>query len=77
MKVYICDTNNHCIRSCYYDVGSITTLQIKGIPLPTIEFHDKNAINDIAAKKREVAAGATDQTNLRCEGDQCFYDDHN
>ena len=77
VKVYICDTNNHCIRSCYYDVGSITTLQIKGIPLPTIEFHDKNAINDIAAKKREVAAGATDQTNLRCEGDQCFYDDHN
>jgi hypothetical protein len=26
VKIYICDTNNHCIRSCYYDSGTVTTL---------------------------------------------------
>ena len=32
VKVYICDTNNHCIRQTYYDVGSVVTPVIAGIP---------------------------------------------
>jgi len=43
VKVYICDTNNHCIRSCYYDVGNVTTLQFKGVPPTQVEFHDLKA----------------------------------
>ena len=33
VKVFICDTNNHCIRCCHYDVGQITTLSFKGVPV--------------------------------------------
>ena len=32
VKVYICDTNNHCIRKTYYDVGQVETPTIKGVP---------------------------------------------
>lgn len=53
VKVYICDTNNHCIRTCYYDVGTVTTLVIKGIPAASVEFHEKHHVQDISAKKRE------------------------
>lgn len=30
--VYICDTNNHCVRRLYYDEGSLHTVQLKGVP---------------------------------------------
>lgn len=33
VKVYICDTNNHCIRKVYYDVGEVITPEIRGVPL--------------------------------------------
>jgi len=33
VKVYICDTNNHCIRRVYYDVGEVVTPSIRGVPL--------------------------------------------
>ena len=32
VKVYICDTNNHCIRRVYYDQGVVDTPRIIGIP---------------------------------------------
>ena len=32
VKIFICDTNNHCIRSCHYDVGKLKTLTFKGVP---------------------------------------------
>ena len=32
VKVYICDTNNHCIRRTYYDIGLVSTPKISGIP---------------------------------------------
>jgi hypothetical protein len=32
VKVFICDTNNHCIRFCHYDVGQVTTLAFKNVP---------------------------------------------
>ena len=32
VKVYICDTNNHCIRKTYYDIGAVETPVIKGVP---------------------------------------------
>jgi len=33
VKVYIIDTNNHCIRRVYYDVGEVVTPEIKGVPM--------------------------------------------
>ena len=33
VKVYICDTNNHCIRKVYYDQGDVSTPVITGVPL--------------------------------------------
>lgn len=69
VKVYICDTNNHCIRSCFYDVGTVTTLALKGVPTAAVEFHEKNLVRDISAKKREGVKGAPDLIDLRCEGD--------
>ena len=33
VKVYICDTNNHCIRRTYYDIGSVETPKISGVPI--------------------------------------------
>lgn len=32
VKVYICDTNNHCIRKVFYDIGDISTPEIRGVP---------------------------------------------
>lgn len=32
VKVYICDTNNHCIRRVYYDQGVLETPVIRGVP---------------------------------------------
>ena len=32
VKVYICDTNNHCVRRVYYDQGTVETPTITGIP---------------------------------------------
>ena len=32
VKVYICDTNNHCIRRVYYDQGVVETPVIRGVP---------------------------------------------
>lgn len=32
VKVYICDTNNHCIRRIYYDQGVVETPAIRGVP---------------------------------------------
>lgn len=33
VKVYICDTNNHCLRQVYYDIGEVVTPTIRGVPL--------------------------------------------
>jgi len=71
VKIYICDTNNHCIRVCHYDVGSVDTLVFTGVPKSSVEFHEKNATVELSAKKRETLKFEGD-TNLRCEGDQCF-----
>ena len=32
VKVYICDTNNHCIRRVFYDQGTVETPIIEGVP---------------------------------------------
>ena len=32
VKVYISDTNNHCIRRVYYDIGAVETPLITGVP---------------------------------------------
>ena len=66
--MYICDTNNHCIRKCYYDIGQVTTIAFVGVPKTSIEFHDKDAVGDVSAKKRK-ALKSTEVTNMRCEGD--------
>lgn len=52
--MYICDTNNHCIRTCHYDVGHVTTLVFKGVPPASVEFHERNPPIDMSTKKREV-----------------------
>lgn len=39
---------------CHYDVGLISTITFKGVPPASIEFHDRNAVGDISAKKREA-----------------------
>jgi len=33
VKVYICDTNNHCVRRVYYDQGIVETPTITGVPM--------------------------------------------
>ena len=30
--MYVCDTNNHCVRRVYYDMGQVDTPTIKGVP---------------------------------------------
>ena len=34
VKIFVCDTNNHCIRMVFYDMGDVTTLALAGIPKP-------------------------------------------
>jgi hypothetical protein len=53
VKVYICDTNNHCIRTCYYDVGQVTTCQFKGVPPPDQHPVEPQKIDPSSIKKRE------------------------
>lgn len=33
VKVYIVDTNNHCIRKVFYDSGFVETPEVKGVPI--------------------------------------------
>ena len=73
VKVYICDTNNHCIRTCYYDIGQVTTLEIKGIPTVNQDLYEKDQVVDISAKKRESKTiDNGDQTDMRCEDGNCY-----
>ena len=74
VRVYICDTNNHCIRTCFYDIGEVTTLEIKGIPTVNQELYEKDQVVDISAKKREskVQEDNEDETNLKCEDGNCY-----
>jgi hypothetical protein len=33
VKIYICDTNNHCIRRVWYDQGDVSTPVFTGVPM--------------------------------------------
>lgn len=74
VRVYICDTNNHCIRACHYDVGHLQTLVFKNVPAPNFEFHERNTVANQGSIKREPAKGANldEASNLVCEGNQCY-----
>lgn len=54
VKVYICDTNNHCIRVCHYDEGAVTTLALSGVPAAAVVEQRSPACGDISAKKRQA-----------------------
>ena len=33
VKIYVCDTNNHCIRRVFYDQGDVSTPVFIGVPM--------------------------------------------
>ena len=54
VKVYICDTNNHCIRVCHYDERAVTTLVMSGVPAAAVQEPRSLVGGDISAKKRQA-----------------------
>jgi len=70
VKIYICDTNNHCIRMCYYDVGQVQTLQFTGVPPTQHEFLDPKAELQSSPLKKP-GKDDMNELNLVCEGGLC------
>ena len=52
VRVYVCDTNNHCVRCVYYDIGQVVTPKITGVPSASDKLLEKDQKVDISAKKR-------------------------
>lgn len=52
IKVFIADCNNHCIRYCHYDIGTLTTPKFSGVPIvgDGIDLYDDDS-EDPAEKK--------------------------
>ena len=79
MKVFICDTNNHCIRRVYYDLGEVVTPVIKGIPVGAGQIQADESQTKIASiNQREGSKGliaGEGETNLKCEGGLCVVPD--
>lgn len=71
MKVYVCDTNNHCIRKVYYDIGMISTPEIHGIPAAD-DLMERDARITMSAQKRQGAKDGDLATNLVCEDGKCY-----
>ena len=79
MKVYIADTNNHCIRQVFYDSGFVNTPEIRGVPLcaggecvPQAAMDDSIDVSqkEVNAKMKEKPA--TDEApNMQCDGGVC------
>ena len=78
VKVYICDTNNHCIRRVFYDMGVVETPQITGVPTcisgecaPVDNTDDEIEANkDHAIQQKQVPANAAG--GLECVDGQCL-----
>lgn len=80
VKVYICDTNNHCIRRTYYDIGSVETPKISGVPICAHGECFSNEEEDPELKEKTInnrkqgRDGDGAETNLVCEmGDGVCY----
>jgi len=81
VKVYICDTNNHCIRKVYYDVGEVVTPEIRGVPLcmdgecnPTDLEDDSLALKErgiVQRSPQKLGSKADEALNLECKNGQC------
>ena len=73
MRVYVCDTNNHCVRCVYYDIGQVVTPKITGVPSAADRLMEKDRQADNMIKKRQSTqmTSADMETNLVCEGDTC------
>jgi|LakMenE01Jun11ns_1017448.scaffolds.fasta_scaffold9471840_1 hypothetical protein len=56
VKVYICDTNNHCIRKVYYDIGTVSTPEIRGVPLCMDGECSPEDLEDYMHKDKEIHA---------------------
>ena len=83
VKVYICDTNNHCIRKVYYDIGTVSTPEIRGGPLCMDGECSPEDLEDYMNKDKEIhtrspskqpKAGDED-IDLECKGGQCELPD--
>ena len=69
VKVFVCDTNNHCIRRVLYDIGEVTTLKISGIPPASGDGSETLAETDLGSTKilnREFEEG------MICENGECY-----
>lgn len=77
VKVYICDTNNHCIRRIYYDVGVVETPRISGVPscasgeCVQVDQSDSevNANKEHQIQQREQPANDGKNQGLQCNED--------
>jgi hypothetical protein len=72
VKIYICDTNNHCIRKLYYDIGNVTTPDFSGITRCETELMEKQPLLDISPSKKTPNPNQSGETNLVCEGGVCY-----
>lgn len=61
VKIYICDTNNHCIRQCLYDLGHVTTCNFRGIPAPSEAQFDQKRLGS---------------SQLNCQPNECVPSGH-
>ena len=67
MKVYICDTNNHCVRMCHYDVGHVTTPEFRGVPPTQCEFQSTEDIRKSEKVKQVMQAEGDLAIDIRCD----------
>ena len=81
VKVYICDTNNHCIRRVFYDQGTVETSIIEGVPecvsgecAPVDQTDDEiDARKEHEIKQRANEKGDDKGNELDCpEGQLCM-----
>lgn len=79
VKVYVADTNNHCIRQVFYDSGLVTTPQISGVPrcaggecVPQAAMDDSIDIEQKEVNSKMKEKPATDEApNMECEDGNC------
>ena len=67
VKVFICDTNNHCVRMCHYDVGHVTTPEFRGVPRTQCEFQSTEDIRKSEKVKQVMQAEGDLAIDIRCD----------
>mmetsp|Transcript_16512 Transcript_16512/g.11859 ORF Transcript_16512/g.11859 Transcript_16512/m.11859 type:complete len:81 (+) Transcript_16512:283-525(+) len=69
IKIYVADCNNHCIRKVLYDVGDISTVELKGVPSFGVASENDLEETDGTTTNK---SGVEEEMALECDGNNCY-----